>query len=553
MDKIRFFTLGGNDEDGKNISVLELNDDIYVIDAGVRYPEGEFLGVEYIIPDFSYLVARKDRVKGVFLTHAHDDVMGAITFLLKEVKAPVYTTAFTALVLEDKLKEEKIKNIKINRIKRNAHFKVDGRKVFAFGLTHSIQDTIGFAFDTDQGYVIHTAEYVFDFDVRYKSFGSDVSVLAELGKKGVFMMTVESVGAKRPGFTSPSHRISDRIERVFEDTNDRIIISLYDQNIYRLIEVIEMANRFNRKIYFYNENQRKLMRHLEKLRYYNMPAGLELSDRQFSNDMENVLVIVSDVGPNVFRTLNSIAIGGDKRITLRESDTVIIGSPIVPGTEVEAGAMENELFKEGVNIHSLNYKEVYSMHASEEDIKMMLYLLKPKFVVPVKGEFQNLVANANIALDLGIQAKNIVVLDNGQVATFENGELAGMQELIKLEEVLIDGNDHLDSGGLVLRDRKTLATDGAIIVGMVIDHKTKEILGGPDVQSRGVIYLKDADNIVKEVGAILERTIEQFVKDNKYDNMSARNEARDQISRFMYKETGKRPMILPVIIEINTQ
>lgn len=551
MDKIRFFTLGGNDEDGKNISVLEINDEIYVIDAGVRYPEGEFLGVEYIVPDFSYLIANKSRVKGILITHAHDDVMGALPFLVREVKAPIFTTALTALMVEDKLKEHKVRDVKIHRIKRNGGFRIDGRKCVAFGITHSIPDTVGFAIDTDQGYFVHSAEYVFDFDVHKGSFACDVSNLAEIGKKGVFMLTVESVGAKRSGFTSPGHRISERIERVFENTDDRILISLYDQNIYRLIEVIEMANKFNRKVHFLNSHQRRLIRYLEKLRYYTMPAGLELPEGQFSNDYENVVVIVSDIGPNVFRTMNNIAIGGDKRIELKSTDTVIIGSPIVPGTEVEAGAMENELFKEGVQISSLNYKEVYSMHAAQEDIKMLLYLMKPKYVIPVKGEYQNLVANANIALSIGIQAKNIVVLDNGQIATFEDGELLKATDILKLEEVLIDGNDHLDTGGLVLRDRKTLATDGAIIVGMVINHRTKEVLGGPDVQSRGVIYLKEADNIIKDVGTILEKVIATLVSEDRYDNITARNEARDLISRFVFKETGKRPMILPVIIEIN--
>ena len=552
MEKVKLFTLGGNDEDGKNIIVVEINDEIYIIDAGVAYPRSsELLGVEVSIPDFTYLVENKDKLKAIFITHGHDDVMGALSYLLKEVNIPIYTTPLTALMIEDSLKKSGVKKFKINQVDRNANFKIGKRKFVTFGLTHSIPDTFGLAIDTEHGYIVHSTEFVIDSDVQHEKFSCDISEIASIGKKGVYMLTMESVRSAQDGFTSPKHRITEKIESAFENTDKRIITTLYDQNIYRLMEVLELAHRYKRKVYFYNEEVRTLLSHLHKLNYYRLPAGFEVGDSRFDNDMDNIVIIVSATGRSVFTTMHRIAMGEDDRITLKENDTVIIASPIVPGTEVEAGSMENELYKEDIKVVSLNHKLVSSMHASKEDIKLMINLLKPKYYIPVKGEYLDLVTNANIAFDMGLLAKDIIVLDNGQVAKFEDGEFKESTEFIKLEDVLIDGKEHLDTTGLVLRDRQTLATDGAIIAGIVINHKTKEVIGGPDIQSRGVIYLKDADDIIKEVGNILENAINQAKEDNTYDNVTVRTEARDLIAKYVFKETGKRPMILPVIIEVN--
>lgn len=550
MDLIKFYALGGLDEDGRNMSVIEINDELYIVDVGLKYPENETLGVESLIPDFSHIIENKDRVKAIFITHGHDDVMGALPYLMKEIDAPIYTSPLIALMIQDLLKEHKVKNKKIFRIKKNGRFKVQARNCIAFGLTHSIPDSIGIAIETDQGYIVHSSEFIMDFNVPSEAFTMDLSNISEIGKKGVFLLTAESVSAKREGFTSPHHRIDQRIEGVFEDTEDRIIVTLYEQNIYRLIEVIQMAHKFKRRLYIYGEKQRRLLRHLEELNYYKLPKGMEILPKEFSNDMKNVVIIVSDVGPDVFKKMGRIAMGEDQIIEIDESDHIIVASPQVPGTESLASEMTNELFKDGVSITSMSSKDVLSMHASIEDLKMMIALLKPKYYVPVKGEFQNLTANADLAFDMGIPATNIVVLDNGQVAKFVDGRLKSTSETIPLETVLIDGKEHLDVSGLVLRDRKILGTDGAITVGVVIDQRTKKVIGGPDVQSRGVVYLKDARDLMNEAGKILVSTIEKNVKDNKYEHIDTRNEARDKISKYIFKETGKRPMIMPVIIEL---
>ena len=551
MNQIRIFALGGLDEDGKNLTVVEIDQDLFILDVGLKYPEGQQLGVEIIIPDFKYLIEHKNQIKGIFITHGHDDAMSGLPYLLKSLDCPVYTTAFTASLLENLYKESNVKASPIHRIKRNDAFDLGGRSIRTFGLTHSIADAFGVAIDTDQGFIVYAGEYIIDFNTRHEAFACDITQFAELGKRGVFALLTESVGAERPGYTAPSHRISDYIERALEDSQHRLIVTMYEQNLYRLFEILEFAKKYKRKVYFNNPQQRSLLAQAERLGYYKMPQELEILEGRFNNDMEDIIIIVSGKGLATFKSMHKIAISEDDRIELRPTDTVLIASPVVPGTEIEAGRMENELYKEDVKVVTLDKKKVFSMHAAIEDIKMLVYLTKPKYFIPIHGEYRHLVANANVALDMGYYADKIVVLDNGQIAYFKDGRLNNTADHITLEEILIDGNERLDFSGLILKDRELLSTDGVIVVGIVINFQTKEVIGGPDVQSRGVIYLKDADHIVKDISAIMEKTVEDLVQNKKYDNTTARNEAKERINKYIYKETGKKPMILPVIIELN--
>ncbi len=552
MEKVRIMTLGGLDEDGRNMTLVEINDQIIIIDAGLKYPENNVLGVEMIIPNFHYLVENKDKILGIFITHAHDDVMGALPYLIKEINIPIYTAPFTAIVIDSILKSHGLKGYKVHRIKRYGNLVIGKLKVITFGLTHSIADTFGLAISTEQGYIVHASEYIIDFDISESSpYDCDITEFADLGKKNVLMLMTESKSSDRPGFTSPRHRIASQLERYIENSEGRVIVTLYEQNLFRLMEVIDLAVKHKRKLYFANENQRQYLNNLSQLKYYQFPVGMEIRNPSFNNDIDDVIIVVSEQGPKVFRLMHTIATGDHSSIRLREGDTVVICSPVVPGAERDASKMEDELYKDGVHVATLNREDVLTMHPSTEDLKMMLQLLKPSYYIPLKGDYRQLVNNATLALNRGYYADHIIVLDNGQVASFEDGKFKSMSEFVNIEEVLIDGNESLDSSGLVLRDRESLATDGAIIIGIVIDFQTKEVLGGPDVQSRGVIYLKDADYVVKECGKIMEQVIMKQVQENRYENMAARTEAKEQMVKYVQKMTGKRPMILPVIIEIN--
>ena len=553
MSKVRIFALGGLDEDGKNIYIVENDEDIFIMECGLKYPGQGQMGIEIIIPDFSYLEENKDRIKAIFITHGHDDVMGALSHLVKDFpNIPVYMAPFTAMMFERRIRKLGLGKVNIKKIRRNAKFKIGKTEIRTFGTTQSIADGFGLAIKTEDGFVVYSGEFIEDYSVRNDSFRFDVTNITDLGAAGVLALLCESVGATREGHSSPNHRITEQIETYFEDSPGRIFITVFNQNIYRVIEIVELVVKYNRKVMIYDTELRALMSDMASLGYYHIPAGLEILPEDFRNEMENVVVIISGTGSSIFKKIHNIATKEDDKIELRASDTVIVASPAVPGTERQESAMEDDLYKEGARVCLVDSKRAFSMHASVEDIKMMISLLKPQYYVPVKGEYRQLIANAMIALNMGYDPDKIIVLDNGQIAAIEDGSLNMSFDHIRADDILVDGKENLDSSGMVLKDRELLSTDGVIVVGVVMNHVTKELIGGPDVQSRGVIYLKDADYMIREIGAIMERTIIAAVNDGRYDNMSCRVEARDAIQRYVMRETGKRPMILPAIVEINT-
>ena len=551
MSKIKIFALGGLNEDGKNMYCIEINDDIFVVDAGLKYPENQQLGVNYIIPDFSYLIENKNRVKAIFITHGHDDVMMAISHILKEADFDVYATALTARIIEDEFPKNSKKRVKV--IRRNEKLNINGHIIHTFPVMMSIADGIGLIFETEQGSIVYTSEFIIDYDMNFDAFAMDLNTIIRIGEHNVLCLMSESVGANKPGYTAPNHKISDHIETYIENLNTRVIITLYKQNLYRIIEVLELAKKYKRKVFFHNPDHLKLLKHVEDLGYYKIPLNTIITNKEFNNDLDNVICVVSGSGKKVFRKLNNICIGEDKILSLRKDDLVIIASPVVPGTEKEASNMENDLYKADVKVIKLNKGQLLSMHASKEDLKTMLYMVKPKYYLPVKGQYSDLVNNADVAVEMGYTPDKIIILDNGQFATFENQKLYSTRDQLELNEILIDGSDGTDVSGMVLKDRETLSTDGAIVAGIVLDFKTKALIGGPDVQSRGVIYLKDAENLLNEIGNILVNTVKEEVEADCYNNMTARVEARDRIAAYVLKHTGKRPMILPAIVEVNVE
>ena len=552
MDQVRIFALGGLDENGKNMTVLEINDVIFVVEAGMKFPESDQLGVEFIIPDFQYLIDNKDRIGGIFITHAHDDVAAALPYLLKQIDAPVYTGNLTANIIHERLKKEGIKRSKIHRLKRVSRQKINGIEVRTFPMTHSFPDNFGIAFGSSQGYIVHTGEYIVDYDMLKDEYLCDLNELSEIGKKGVLCLMSESQAVERDGHSAPNHRITNLIEPVFERSNSRIIVSCYTDSLFRVMEIIDLAKKHQRKIYFHDKDLRDLLKHLEQVKYYQVPKEMELTDKTFHNDMEDVMVVISGSGKNLFRKLSNIANKEDAKISFRTSDNIIIASPVVSGTELDYNNMENNIYREGGKLITLDSKKALSMHPSSEDLKMMMYLFRPKYYIPVKGEYRHLYMNANLAMKVGYGADRILVLDNGQVAVFENKILTSVSERIELEDTLIDGKENWDVTGVVLKDREVLSTDGVMIVGVGVNFKNKEIINGPDVQTRGLIYLKDADYIIKEVGNMMEECIIAAVKEKRYDNLAVRAEAKEKkITKYLMKETGKRPMVLPVILEIN--
>ena len=551
MDKIRICALGGLDENGKNMLMVEVNSEIILIECGIKFPDSDQLGVEFIIPDFTYLIENKHRIKGVFVTHGHDDISRALPYLIKQINVPIYTGAMSANVLRDLLKAEGLTNFYINKIKRTDNIRVGNIKVRTFAMSHAYPDNFGIAISTSHGYIVYTGEFIIDYDMREPEYQFDINELSEIGKEGVLCLLNESLGAEKEGHTSPFHRISSKLFPIFESSEHRILISCYAQSLFRMREILDLAIRFKKKVYFHGEEASYFLKHMEDLNYYKFPKELVVSERNFDDMQDDIIVLISGRGKNLFRSLQKIAMHEDEKVHFRTTDTIIIASAVVSGTEIEANSMENEVYKEGGQIYSFNSKQIYSLHPSSEDLKMMLYLFKPKYYLPVKGEYRHLIVNANLASKMGYRPDQIIILDNGQFASFENGVLKSVAEHIELEDMMIDGKDNLDVTGVVLKDREILSNEGGMVIGVSVDYKTKKIIGGVDVQTRGLIYLKDADYIIKEIMKITEDTINENVANKVYENIETRIDVKDKVTRYLLKETGKRPMVLPVIIEIN--
>jgi ribonuclease J len=550
MSQLRVFALGGLDENGKNMYCIEIDDQIFIVNCGLKIPEDKQFGVECIIPDFTYVLENKDRVKAVILTHFHDDMMDALPYLLKQFNVDVYAPNLCCLVLKEKLHKEKITHVKIHSLPRYGEVTISGVKVNTFGLSHAAPDAIGIAINTDKGSIVVAEQYVVDFDMNESAYQSDIGEIASIGKKGVFMALIESSYAEKEGFTSPKHRVSNLVRPAFEDAKGRIFVTIYEQNYFRLRELIVLANEYKKKMYFYDPNMRNMVKLFAENGYYKVAEANMI--KEFNNDIEDCVIFVTGGGSSCFEKMHRIAINEDDQIELRETDTVIIASPVVSGTESEASDMENELYKDNVKIFKLDKKQVLSMHPSSEDLKMFLFLLKPKYFLPVMGSYKDFISAADLSLSVGFTPDRVIILDNGQVAKFVDGKLVSCSEMIDhIGDVMIGTQDNKNIASFVLKDRELLSTDGVIIVGIALSYKTKEVIGGPDIQSRGVIYVKDSEYVIKNIGKITVEMIQDAVNNGVYDNMTVRADLKERISRYVLRETGKHPMILPAIIEIN--
>ena len=559
---VKLTPIGGQAENGKSMYCLEIDDQWFIIDAGYRFPEVDKLGVDVIIPNFDYLKDNKDKIKAIFITHGHDDVMGALPYLLQEVNVPIYTTDLTADLI-DQLLQRYMRHshvsykYKIKRVNMNATIKVAGVTVEFFPITHSIPGSVGLAFLTPNGYVVYSSEFIIDFGAPER-FRCNIQKMMEIGKKGVLALLCESSYSKNDGYTSPKHKLTDKIESIFEDATGRIIISSYAQNAFRTQEIAQLAKKYNRKICFYGRDKydntntiMRIARHTKRPILDIHPSYIAdskaISDKK---NMDKLVVLLSGSPRRIYHDILDIIDGGDEKLKLQESDTFIVASPVLPGTEKIANRAINELYKTDTQIHVLKNKELQSMHASEEDIKVLIQILNPKYFIPIKGEYQHFVAVSDVAKKMSIKDDYIIIVDNGEIITFNDGKLQDYRDSITIEDVMIDGLGIGDVGVKVIDDRNQLQNDGVVIIGMTIDGKTKEIVANTDVQTRGFIYLKDSENIVRAIIEMAEKELEAYKKDDNGDIRDVRQTIKDKANRYIIKETGKRPVILPVIIEL---
>ena len=498
------------------------------------------------------MIENQDRIAGIFITHGHDDVMGALPYLMKNVKANIYTSPLASKAIHKVFKKERITGSKIYTIKRHDQRKIGTHKVVFFPVTHAYPGTFGLAISSSQGYIVYSGEFIEDYDDLHDSYRGDFTTCSKLGNEGVLVLLQESKGAERSGHTAPNHRITEKFSQVLEQTDhNRVFVSVYTQSVYRIQEIIECCIQYDRPMIFYSKELRELVTNLEDFNV-SIPKKLVLDPSYIKEAPDNVVVIISGQGKSLFKTMSNIANNEVEDIVFTQNDVIVIASPVIPGVEKVFKSMENDIYKEEGRILVLD-RNVLSMHPSKEDLKMMLFLMKPKYYIPVKGEYRHLYMNSEIALEMGYKPSQIILLDNGQVATFENQKLRSCSMELELHDVMIDGKENWDMAGVVLKDREILSTDGVMILAIGLDAKTKKIINGPDIQTRGLIYVKDAEYITTDVGKILEDTIQEAVANKTYDNLTTRNEIRDKISKYVYKQTANRPMVLPVILEINNQ
>lgn len=559
---VKLTPIGGQAEMGKSMYCLDINDHWFIIDAGYRFPEVDKLGVDVIIPDFNYLKDNKDKIEAIFITHGHDDVMGALPYLLQEVNVPIYTTDLTADLIDQLLQRYmRHSNVsykyKINRVNMNATLNINGIEIEFFPITHSIPGSVGLAFLTPNGYIVYSSEFIIDFGAPEK-FRCNIQKMMEIGKKGVLALLCESSYSKNDGYTSPSHKLTDKIESIFEDATGRIIITSYAQNAFRTQEIAQLAKKYNRKICFYGRDKYDNTNTIMRIARHTKKPILDISqtyiadskDIQNKRNMDKLVVLLSGSPRSIYHDILDIIDGGDEKLKLQDDDTFIVASPVLPGTEKIANRAINELYKTDTHIHVLKSKELQSMHASQEDIKVLIQILNPKYFVPIKGEYQHFVAVSDIAKKMSVKDDHIVIVDNGEIVTFNNGKLQNYRDSIAIEDVMIDGLGIGDVGIKVIDDRNQLQNDGVVIIGMTIDGKTKEIVANTDVQTRGFIYLKDSENIVKDIIDLAEKELLVYKGDSNMDLREVRQTIKDKTNRYIVKETGKRPVILPVIIEL---
>ncbi|MBO4218367.1 MAG: ribonuclease J [Erysipelotrichaceae bacterium] len=552
MNNLKLYALGGLDENGKNLYCVEIDEAIYIVNCGIKRTDISQFGIDYVTCDITYLVENRDRVKAVIVTNMHDDMMEAVPFLLKEISVPVYATPICLRFLREYLKESNVTKYALHELPRSGETVIEGVRVTSFGLTSSTPEAIGIAIDTPKGQVVFASEYVTYFDLTSDYFRTDIGKVAEIGKQGVLVAMIESMYADRPGFTSPNHCISGHLRPVFEDAQGRIIITVYGQNYFRIKEIFDLAAEFHKKIYCRDAKFRSYLNVFAENDYYVPPKDTLLTPGAFRNEIDDCIILVTGFGARVFNGMYRIAIGEDEEIELRGSDTVIIASPAVSGAEKEASAMENELYRDNVHVVKLDKKQVLSMHPSQEDIKMFLSLLKPSYFLPVAGSYRDFVNAANLAVEIGFTPDKIIILDNGQIAEFEDGRLKSTASVIEnIGENLINEEEKKDITSSVLKDRELLSTDGVIIIGIAIDYNTKHVIAGPDIQSRGVIYVKDSEYLIKNLANMCVDMIEEKATNGEFVNLEARAEMREMVAKYVFRETGKKPMILPAIIEIN--
>ena len=550
MSKIKIFSLGGLNENGKNMYIVNVDKDIFVFDAGLKYDNDQNLGIDYIIPNIDYLIKNKKNIKGIFLTHGHEGNMGAMPDVLEALPdVAVYGTKLTLEIVKNDLTSEQVNKAKLKEIKPHTKLDFGKNSIFPISVTHSIPDAVCYVLYTEDGAIVYTGDFVFD-STMMGAYKTDIGKLAYVGKQGVLCLLAESMYAAKKGHTSPNNRVSDFIREVLNKNENRIIATVLPAHFYRIQEIFNEVSKTHRKIVIMGKSLQDLINKAREENYLYIDQNKigTLADLE----LKNTVVLISDEKEKPFANLERIIKGYDKYIKIKETDTIFITEPSYEGIEKRTAVIMDEIAMLGANAVSLSAKKHLLHHASSEDLMLMINLMNPKYYFPVKGEYRNQYANAEIAEELGIPKENIILKQNGDVLELIKGKNTNSIEHIDVDEILIDGKSQGDIGDLVLKDREMLGENGIVIISCTLDRETKQILGGPEILTRGFIYVKESQDLLEETKQISREAIEKNINENskRVDYAKIKNDVRDVLGKFFYKETESKPMIITVIQEI---
>lgn len=544
MSKIKLFSLGGLDENGKNTYVVEIDKDIFVFDCGLKYATGNMLGIDYIIPDFEYLVKNKKRIKGFFLTHGHYENMGSANDLIKNIPdIRLFATKFTKYVLLESGVPEK------NIIEITPHKKLNFGRVSIFPITvsHSCPDSVMYVINTKDGAICYTGDFIIDSKMT-GHYDMDLGRIAYVGKQDVLALLSESSFSEHNGHTSPSHRLEDFFKDIVNKYEKRLMFLVLPTHLYTIQDIFNSALNKHRKIILMGKKLQNVVAFAKKEGYLSFPDDL-LGDLSNIDDEDAILLLCEDK-ENPYASISKVMNGYDRYIKLKPTDTVIFSEPRYDSNEKLLVKIENELAMFGCRIISIPKEKNILHHASSEDLMLMLKLINPKYYMPVKGEYRYLVENANLASSLGMPKENIILKQNGDVVLIEDGELKETTEHVKVSDILIDGKSSDDVGELVIKDREMLSENGIVLISATLSKKTKALLVGPEVTTRGFIYVKDSKEIINEIKRISEDVITRNIVDNYVDFNKIKTEIRLELSKYLYSETECKPMIIAVVQEV---
>ena len=547
--KLKIIPLGGLEQIGMNITAFEYEDSIIVVDCGLSFPEDDMLGIDLVIPDVTYLKENLDRVKGFFITHGHEDHIGAIPYVLRDVNVPIYATKLTMGIIEHKLREHNmLTKVKRKVVKYGQHTNLGCFRVEFIKTNHSIQDAAALAIYSPAGIVVHTGDFKVDYTPVFGD-AIDLQRFGEIGKKGVLALMCDSTNAERPGFTMSEKSVGATFDEIFsEHKNTRIIIATFASNVDRVQQIINSAEKFGRKVGVEGRSMVNIISTASELGYLKIPDNTLVETDQLKNypDEKTVLITTGSQGESM-AALSRMANGTHKKITIKPKDTIIFSSNPIPGNEKAVSHVINELFQKGADVI---FQDVHvSGHACQEEIKLIYSLVKPKYSIPVHGEYKHLMAQAKVVEDLGMDKDNIFILSSGDVLELdeEGAEVTGR---VQTGDVMVDGLGVGDVGNIVLRDRQHLAEDGIIIVVMTLENGSGRVLAGPDIVSRGFVYVRGSESLMDEAKAVLDETMDYCMDKNITDWGKIKSEIKDSLGDFVWKETKRRPMIMPIIMEV---